>query len=62
MAHPQIVVRMRDSRLLPNPTGWLGQTHIISTTELAINRVINAIEYPQVEAMMHFEAGARWKC
>lgn len=53
---PQIVVRMSD-RDFAQPYQLAGATHIISTTELAINRVINAIEYPQVEAMMHFEQG-----
>jgi trk system potassium uptake protein len=53
---PQIVVRMRD-RDFAEPYQLAGATHIISTTELAINRVINAIEYPQVDAMMHFEQG-----
>ncbi len=53
---PQIVVRMRD-RDFAEPYLLAGATHIISTTELAINRVVNAIEYPQVDAMMHFEQG-----
>jgi len=53
---PQIVVRMRD-RDFAAPYQLAGATHIISTTELAINRVVNAIEYPQVDAMMHFEQG-----
>jgi len=53
---PQIVVRMRD-RDFSEPYQLAGATHIISTTELAINRVMNAIEYPQVDAMMHFEQG-----
>lgn len=53
---PQIIVRMRDSDFA-EPYRIAGATHIISTTELAINRVINAIEYPQVDAMMHFEQG-----
>ncbi len=53
---PQIVVRMRD-RDFTEPYQLAGATHIISTTELAINRVVNAIEYPQVDAMMHFEQG-----
>lgn len=52
----QIVVRMRD-RDFAEPYQLAGATHIISTTELAINRLINAIEYPQVDAMMHFEQG-----
>ena len=53
---PQIVVRMRN-RDFAEPYQLAGATHIISTTELAINRVVNAIEYPQVDAMMHFEQG-----
>ncbi len=52
----QIVVRMSDLDFA-EPYNLAGATHIISTTELAINRVINAIEYPQVDAMMHFEQG-----
>ncbi|WP_346293066.1 TrkA family potassium uptake protein [Sphaerothrix gracilis] len=52
----QVVVRMRD-RDFAEPYQLAGATHIISTTELAINRVVNAIEYPQVDAMMHFEQG-----
>lgn len=55
-AVPQIVVRMRD-RDFAQPYALAGATHIISTTELAIARMINAIEYPQVDAMMHFEQG-----
>ena len=53
---PQIVVRMRD-RDFAEPYHLAGATHIISTTELAISRVVNAVEYPQVDAMMHFEQG-----
>ncbi len=53
---PQVVARMRD-RDFAEPYGLAGATHIISTTELAINRVVNAVEYPQVDAMMHFEQG-----
>lgn len=53
---PQIIVRMSD-RDFAEPYRLAGATHIISTTELAINRVVNAIEYPQVDAMMHFEQG-----
>lgn len=55
-AVPQIVVRMRD-RDFAQPYALAGATHVISTTELAIARMINAIEYPQVDAMMHFEQG-----
>ncbi|MGY6530571.1 MAG: potassium channel family protein [Cyanobacterium sp.] len=53
---PQIVVRMND-RDFYEPYLLAGATHIISTTQLAINRMVNAIEYPQVDAMMHFEQG-----
>ncbi|MBE9203049.1 TrkA family potassium uptake protein [Synechocystis salina LEGE 06099] len=53
---PQIVVRMSDGDFA-EPYRLAGATHIISTTELTLNRVINAIEYPQVDAMMHFEQG-----
>lgn len=53
---PQILVRMSD-RDFADPYQLAGATHIISTTELAISRIVNAIEYPQVDAMMHFEQG-----
>jgi trk system potassium uptake protein len=53
---PFIVVRMRE-RDFAEPYQLAGATHTISTTELTINRIVNAIEYPQVDAMMHFEQG-----
>lgn len=53
---PQTVVRMSD-RDFAAPYQLAGATHTVSTTELTINRMVNAIEYPQVEAMMHFEQG-----
>lgn len=52
----QIVVRMSD-RDFAEPYRLAGATHVISTIDLAITRMVNAIEYPQVEAMMHFEQG-----
>lgn len=52
----QIVVHMSD-RDFAEPYRLAGATHIISTTELAITRIVNAIEYPEVDAMMHFEQG-----
>ncbi|WP_434688306.1 potassium channel family protein [Pseudanabaena minima] len=52
----QIMVRMSD-RDFAEPYELAGATHIIGTSELAISRIINAIEYPQVDAMMHFEQG-----
>lgn len=53
---PQIVVRMSD-RDFAAPYRLAGATHTVSTTELTINRMVNAIEFPQVDAMMHFEQG-----
>ncbi|MBD2188409.1 potassium channel family protein [Pseudanabaena mucicola] len=53
---PQIMVRMSD-RDFEEPYKLAGATHIIGTIDLAIARIINAIEYPQVDAMMHFEQG-----
>lgn len=52
----QIMVRMSD-RDFAEPYELAGATHIIGTSELAISRIVNAIEYPQVDAMMHFEQG-----
>ncbi|MEH2373000.1 potassium channel family protein [Nostoc sp.] len=39
------------------PLRLAGANHIISTVELAVSTMVNAIEYPQVESMMHFEQG-----
>lgn len=51
-----IVVRMRDREFLE--AYRLAQaSHIISTVDLAVATMVNAIEYPQVESMMHFEQG-----
>jgi len=33
----------------------LQANHIISTVDLAVSTMVNAIEYPQVGSMMHFE-------
>ncbi|MBF2057880.1 MAG: TrkA family potassium uptake protein [Cyanobacterium sp. T60_A2020_053] len=52
----QIVARMKDSDFY-EPYLLAGATHVVSTNQLAINRIVNAIEYPQVDAMMHFEQG-----
>ncbi|NJR25109.1 MAG: TrkA family potassium uptake protein [Richelia sp. CSU_2_1] len=51
-----IVVRMRD-REFQEAYRLAGASHIISTIDLAIATMANAIEYPQVESMMHFEQG-----
>lgn len=53
---PQIIVRLSD-RDFTEPYQLAGATHVISTIDLAINRVLNAVEYPQIDAMMHFEQG-----
>ncbi|MDF5738269.1 MAG: TrkA family potassium uptake protein [Nostoc sp.] len=39
------------------PLRIAGANHIISTVELAVSTMVNAIEYPLVESMMHFEQG-----
>ncbi|MEE3718440.1 TrkA family potassium uptake protein [Tumidithrix elongata RA019] len=51
-----IVSRMRHSDFL-EPLRLVGANHIISTVELSVATMVNAIEYPQVESMMHFEQG-----
>ena len=51
-----IVSRMRH-RDFEQPLRLAGAHHIISTIDLAVSTMVNAIEYPQVESMMHFEQG-----
>jgi trk system potassium uptake protein TrkA len=51
-----IVVRMRDREFL-EAYRLAGASHIISTIDLAVTTMANAIEYPEVESMMHFEQG-----
>jgi trk system potassium uptake protein TrkA len=51
-----IVARMRH-RDFEQPLRIAGAHHIISTVDLAVSTMVNAIEYPQVESMMHFEQG-----
>lgn len=51
-----IVSRMRH-RDFEQPLRIAGAHHIISTIDLAVSTMVNAIEYPQVESMMHFEQG-----
>lgn len=51
-----IVVRMRDREFL-EAYRIAGASHIISTVDLAVATMANAIEYPEVESMMHFEQG-----
>jgi trk system potassium uptake protein TrkA len=51
-----IVARMRH-RDFEEPLRFAGAHHIISTIDLAVSTMVNAIEYPEVESMMHFEQG-----
>lgn len=53
---PHIISRMRHSDFT-QPLRIAGANHIISTIDLAVSTMVNAIEYPQVESMMHFEQG-----
>ncbi len=53
---PLILSRMRH-RDFTEPLRIAGANHVISTIELAVSTMVNAIEYPQVESMMHFEQG-----
>jgi trk system potassium uptake protein TrkA len=53
---PHILSRMRHPDFV-EPLRLAGANHIISTVDLAVSTMVNAIEYPQVESMMHFEQG-----
>jgi trk system potassium uptake protein len=53
---PHIVTRMRN-RDFAEPYRLAGAHHVISTVDLAVNTMVTAIEYPQVESMMHYEQG-----
>ncbi|MGM3304771.1 potassium channel family protein [Anabaena sp. WFMT] len=53
---PHILSRMRHPDFA-EPLRIVGANHIISTVELAVSTMVNAIEYPQVESMMHFDQG-----
>lgn len=51
-----IVGRMRHPDFA-QPLKIAGAHHVISTIDLAVSTMVNAIEYPEVESMMHFEQG-----
>ncbi|MBD2184241.1 TrkA family potassium uptake protein [Planktothrix sp. FACHB-1355] len=51
-----IISRMRH-RDFEQPLRLAGAHHVISTIDLAVSTMVNAIEYPEVESMMHFEQG-----
>lgn len=53
---PHIISRMRH-RDFEQPLRHAGAHRIISTIDLAVSTMVNAVEYPQVESMMHFEQG-----
>lgn len=53
---PHILSRMRHPDFA-EPLRLSGANHIVSTVELGVSTMVNAIEYPQVESMMHFEQG-----
>lgn len=52
----RIISRIRQQDFI-EPIRLAGAHHIISTVDLAVSTMVNAIEYPQVESMMHFEQG-----
>jgi trk system potassium uptake protein len=51
---PQILVRMRH-RDYAEPYRIAGATVVVNAIDLAVTTLVNAIAYPQVESMMHFE-------
>lgn len=53
---PHILVRMRH-RDFAEPYRIAGASYVINAIDLAVSTMANAIEYPQVESMMHFEQG-----
>ena len=53
---PNILARMRHKDFA-EPYRLAGATHVINAIELAVSTMVNVIEYPEVESMMHFEQG-----
>lgn len=53
---PRILVRMRH-RDFAEPYRIAGAHYVVNAIDLAVSTMVNAIEYPQVESMMHFEQG-----
>lgn len=53
---PTILARMRH-RDFVEPYRIAGATHVINAIDLAVSTMANAIEYPEVESIMHFEQG-----
>jgi trk system potassium uptake protein TrkA len=53
---PHILVRMRHKDFA-EPYRFAGATHVINAIELAVSTMVNVIEYPEIESIMHFEQG-----
>lgn len=53
---PHILVRMRHKDFA-EPYRLAGATHVINAIELAVSTMVNVIEYPEIESIMHFEQG-----
>lgn len=53
---PRIFSRMRH-RDFAEPYRIAGAHYVVNAVDLAVSTIVNAIEYPQVESMMHFEQG-----
>ncbi|HEY9708535.1 MAG TPA: TrkA C-terminal domain-containing protein, partial [Oculatellaceae cyanobacterium] len=45
------------NRDFAEPYRLAGAHHVISTIDLAVTTMVTALEYPQVESMMHYEQG-----
>jgi trk system potassium uptake protein len=53
---PHILSTMRHTDFM-EPLRNAGASHIISTVDLGISTMVNAIEFPKIKSMMHFEQG-----
>jgi trk system potassium uptake protein len=53
---PHVLSTMRHTDFA-EPLRTAGASHIISTVELGVSTMVNAIEFPKVESIMHFEQG-----
>ena len=53
---PTIISRIRNSDFI-GPVRMAGAHQIISVVDLAVSSIVNAIAFPQVESMLHFEQG-----
>ncbi|MDJ0723534.1 MAG: TrkA family potassium uptake protein [Prochloraceae cyanobacterium] len=53
---PHILTRMRNSDFA-EPLRLAGAHRIVGAIDLAVSTMVSAIEYPQIESMMHFDRG-----